>query len=80
MPGKWNLLSMQPKTNASEPIISKAKIGKTQEKSKCYLCQERDKTKTDILRECNKLIQKKYLKKKRIWGNKDSDAMGFKEW
>lgn len=34
MPGKWNLLSMQPKRNASEPIISKAKIDKTQEKSK----------------------------------------------
>ena len=38
----------------------KARIDKTQQKSRCNLCGDRDETINNIIGECSKLAQKKY--------------------
>ena len=46
--------------NAIRTNHIKARIDKTQQKSKSRLCGERDKTINHIIRECSKLAQKQY--------------------
>ena len=46
--------------NAIRTNYIKARIGKTQQNSKCRLCGERDETINPIISECIKLAQKEY--------------------
>ena len=46
--------------NAIRTDHIKAKIDKTQQKSKCRLCGNRDEMTNDIISECSKLAQKEY--------------------
>ena len=50
--------------NALRTNYVKAKIHKTQQNSKCRLCGDRDKTISDIIRNCNKLAGGEYG---RVW-------------
>ena len=38
----------------------KARIDKTQQNSRCWLCDERDETINHLISECSKLAQKEY--------------------
>ena len=46
--------------NAVRTNHIKARIGKTQQNSKCRLCVDRDETINHIISECSKLAQKEY--------------------
>ena len=46
--------------NAIRTYHIKARIDKTQQNSKCWLCGERDETINHIISECSKLAQRKY--------------------
>ena len=46
--------------NAIRTNHIKARIDKTQQNSKCRLCDDRDETINHIISECSKLVQKEY--------------------
>ena len=55
--------------NAIRTNHIKARIDKTQQNSKCWLCSDRDETINHIISECSKLAQKEY-KAKHDWVGK----------
>ena len=55
--------------NAIRTNHIKARIDKTQQNSKCWLCGDRDETINHIISECSKLAQKEF-KAKRDWVGK----------
>ena len=48
--------------NAVRTNHIKARIDKTQQNSKCWLCGDRDETINHIISECSKLAQKEYIR------------------
>ena len=54
--------------NAIRSNYVKAKIDKTQQNSRCWLCGDRDETIKHIISECSKLTQRKYKKYTTRWG------------
>ena len=59
---KWETKSIRivAQINTIQTNIIKAKIDKMQKDSKCWLCDDRDKTINHILSKCSKLAQKEY--------------------
>ena len=53
-------LLMAVQNNAIRTNRIKARIDKTQQNSKCTLCDDRDETINHIISECSKLAQKEY--------------------
>ena len=49
---------MAAQNNAIRTNHIKARIDKTQQNSKCWLCGDRDETTNDIISECSKLARK----------------------
>ena len=49
--------------NAIRTNLSKARIDKTQQNSKCRLCGDRDETINHIISECSKLAQRESIRR-----------------
>ena len=63
---KTEFLLIAAQDNAIRTNHTKARIDKTQQNSKCRLCDDRDETINHIMSECSKLAQKEY-KARHAW-------------